>query len=45
MRLLHHYEALSYREIAAVIGCGERGVEARLARARRRLKQQLGYRT
>ncbi len=42
--LLHHYEGLSYREIAAVVGCGERGVETRLYRARSLLKQALVYR-
>jgi RNA polymerase sigma-70 factor (ECF subfamily) len=39
--LLHHYERLSYREIAAIVGCSERGVETRLYRARQRLRQQL----
>jgi RNA polymerase sigma-70 factor (ECF subfamily) len=39
--LLHHYERLSYREIGAVIGCSERGVETRLYRARQRLKEEL----
>lgn len=36
--LLHHYEQLSYREIAAVVGCSERGVETRLYRARQALR-------
>jgi RNA polymerase sigma-70 factor (ECF subfamily) len=40
--LLHHYEGLSYREIAVVAGCGERGVESRLYRARTLLRQALG---
>ena len=40
--LLHHYEQLSYREIAAITGCAERGVETRLYRARQRLRESLG---
>ena len=39
--LLHHYEHHSYREIAAVIGCSERGVETRLYRARQFLRAEL----
>ncbi|BET68775.1 sigma-70 family RNA polymerase sigma factor [Opitutales bacterium ASA1] len=39
--LLHHFERLSYREIAAVVGCSERGVETRLYRARRLLRADL----
>lgn len=39
--LLYEYEGLSYREIAAVVGCSEKGVESRLARARSKLRQQL----
>ncbi len=39
--LLHHYEKLSYREIGAVVGCSERGVETRLYRARQRLREEL----
>jgi RNA polymerase sigma-70 factor, ECF subfamily len=39
--LLHHYEHRSYREIAAVAGCSERGVETRLYRARQRLREDL----
>lgn len=39
--LLHHYEGLSYREIAAITGCSERGVETRLYRARQHLRQRL----
>lgn len=39
--LLHHYEHLSYREIAAITHCSERGVETRLYRARQQLRQQL----
>jgi RNA polymerase sigma-70 factor, ECF subfamily len=38
---LHHYEQLSYREIAAITGCSERGVETRLYRARQRLREEL----
>lgn len=40
--LLHHYEHLSYREISAIVGCSERGVETRLYRAKQQLKQALG---
>jgi RNA polymerase sigma-70 factor (ECF subfamily) len=40
--LLHHYEHLSYREIAAITSCSERGVETRLYRARLQLKAELG---
>jgi RNA polymerase sigma-70 factor (ECF subfamily) len=39
--LLHHYEALSLREIGAICGCSERGVETRLYRARRKLREDL----
>jgi RNA polymerase sigma-70 factor, ECF subfamily len=39
--LLHHYEHLSYREIAAIVGCAERGIETRLHRARRQLRDEL----
>ncbi len=39
--LLHHYEHLSYREIAAIARCSERGVETRLYRARQQLRRQL----
>jgi RNA polymerase sigma-70 factor (ECF subfamily) len=39
--LLHHYQNLSYREIAAITHCSERGVETRLYRARQLLRQQL----
>jgi RNA polymerase sigma-70 factor (ECF subfamily) len=39
--LLHHYEHLSYREIAAIAHCSERGVETRLYRARQQLRQSL----
>lgn len=39
--LLHHYEHLSYREISAITGCSERGVETRLYRARHRLREEL----
>ncbi len=40
--LLHHYDHLSYREIAGITGCSERGVETRLYRARQQLRQMLG---
>jgi RNA polymerase sigma factor (sigma-70 family) len=39
--LLHHFERLSYREIAAIVGCSERGVETRLYRARQALRVAL----
>lgn len=39
--LLHHYERLSYREIADIVGCSARGVETRLYRARRLLRTSL----
>ena len=39
--LLHHYDHLSYREIAEIAGCSERGVETRLYRARQALRQML----
>jgi RNA polymerase sigma-70 factor (ECF subfamily) len=39
--LLHHFERLSYREIGAITGCSERGVETRLYRARQRLREEL----
>jgi RNA polymerase sigma-70 factor, ECF subfamily len=39
--LLHHFDHLSYREIGAIVGCTERGVETRLYRARQRLREEL----
>lgn len=39
--LLHHYDRLSYREIAEITGCSERGVETRLYRARLQLREML----
>jgi len=39
--LLYEYEELSYREIAAIMGCSEKGVESRLVRARVRLRKVL----
>jgi len=39
--LLHHYQRLSYREIAEITGCSERGVETRLYRARQQLRNRL----
>jgi RNA polymerase sigma-70 factor (ECF subfamily) len=39
--LLHHFEHLSYREIAVITGCSERGVETRLYRARQALRAAL----
>jgi RNA polymerase sigma-70 factor (ECF subfamily) len=39
--LLHHYQNLSYREIAEITNCSERGVETRLYRARQRLRAGL----
>jgi RNA polymerase sigma-70 factor (ECF subfamily) len=40
--LLCHYERLSHREIGAVLGCSERGIETRLRRARQQLRADLG---
>jgi RNA polymerase sigma-70 factor (ECF subfamily) len=40
--LLCHYEHLSHREIGAVVGCAERGVETRLRRARQQLRADFG---
>ena len=39
--LLHYFDRLSYREIAEITGCSERGVETRLYRARRQLHKAL----
>ena len=39
--LLHHFEAMPYREIGAITGCSERGVETRLYRARQALRAAL----
>ena len=39
--LLHHYQHLSYREIAEIAGCSERGGETRLYRARQLLRVTL----
>lgn len=39
--LLHHYERLSYREIAAITGCSEAGIDTRLYRARAKLRAAL----
>lgn len=39
--LLHHYQHLSYREIAEISQCSERGVETRLYRARQHLRVAL----
>lgn len=39
--LLYEYENLSYREIGEIVGCSERAVEARLARARAKLRDRL----
>lgn len=39
--LLHHFARLSHREVAAAVGCSERGVETRLYRARARLRRKL----
>jgi RNA polymerase sigma-70 factor (ECF subfamily) len=39
--LLHHYQQLSYHEIALIAGCSDRGVETRLYRARQMLRQEL----
>ena len=39
--LLHYYEHLSYQEIGEITGCSDRGVETRLYRARRQLRDSL----
>jgi RNA polymerase sigma-70 factor (ECF subfamily) len=39
--LLHHYDHLSYREIGEITGCSERGVETRLYRAKKLLRELL----
>lgn len=39
--LLHYYEHLSYHEIGEITGCSDRGVETRLYRARRQLRETL----
>jgi RNA polymerase sigma-70 factor (ECF subfamily) len=39
--ILHHYDRLSYREIAEITRCSERGVETRLYRARIQLREML----
>jgi len=39
--VLKHYEGLSYREIAHVLACSARAVDALLARARNRLRDDL----
>jgi RNA polymerase sigma-70 factor (ECF subfamily) len=39
--LLHHYQQLSYHEIASITGCSDRAVETRLYRARQMLRQEL----
>jgi RNA polymerase sigma-70 factor (ECF subfamily) len=39
--LLHHYDRLPYQEIGAITGCSVRGVETRLYRARRLLRERL----
>jgi RNA polymerase sigma-70 factor (ECF subfamily) len=39
--LLHYYEHLSYHEIGEITGCSDRGVETRLYRARRQLRDRL----
>ena len=39
--ILHHYEKMSLREVAAIVGCSEKGVENRLYRTRRRLRSRM----
>jgi len=39
--LLHHYDRLSYQEISETTQCSVRGVETRLYRARRLLRERL----
>ncbi len=41
--VLFEYEGLSHSEIAAVMQCTEKSVEARLYRARRRLRERLNH--
>lgn len=41
--LLHHYENMSYKEIAVVVGCSARGVETRLYRARKLLRSKVKH--
>lgn len=41
--LLHEFEHASCRDIAAIVGCSERGVETRLYRAKRRLRRRLRH--
>jgi len=40
--ILHHYEGLSYSEIAEILGCSARGVETRLYRARNKIRKRMG---
>ncbi len=40
--ILHHYEGLSYSEIAEILGCSARGVETRLYRARNQIRKRMG---
>jgi len=42
--LLHYYERLTHREVGAITGCSERGVETRLYRARQQLREELATR-
>ncbi len=39
--ILHHYNKLSYQEIAGIIKCSVRGVETRLYRAKQKLRDKL----
>ncbi len=39
--LLHHYEDMSYKDIAEIVGCSIRGVETRLYRARKLIKSRI----
>lgn len=39
--LLHEFQGVSCAEIAAIVGCSERGVETRIYRARRELRRRL----
>ncbi len=39
--ILHYYQGMSYEDIAEVLKCSVRGVETRLYRARKTLKQKL----
>jgi len=39
--VLHHYEGLSYMEVAAALDCSRRAIESLLVRAKRALREEL----